>query len=184
MVERIKKLIKPSVFLAVLVFVICCLIRGVSSVEDVLSYIGYSVSAVTILFVIYERFVWRFIPWNRPPILKKKYIGKIDYRMKKEPETKDIEVDVKQTWLTVRIKTKTDINSSSSITADIVNENNQEVLYYSYVTNPSALSQGKNPIQHGTCRMILSNKNDVIDGKYWTSSQTTGDIHWTEVKKR
>ncbi len=184
MVERIKKIIKPSIFLAAVVYIICCIIKKPTAVEDIISYIGYSVSAVTVLFVSYERLFWKFIPWNRPPVLKKKYHGTINYRFKKVQSSKLIDVDIKQTWLTVQIKVKTDINSSTSITADIVSENNQDMLYYSYITNPSAMSEGTNPIQHGTCRMVLNNKNTEIDGKYWTSSQTTGDVHWIEDKKR
>lgn len=184
MLDRIKRLIKPAIFLAAIVYIICCLIKKPDSISDVLSYLGYSVSAITIIYVAYERLLWRFIPWNRPPVLKKKYHGLIDYKFKGAQDSKTIEVDVKQTWLTVQIKVKTDINFSSSITADIVSENNQDVLYYSYITNPSAMSEGNNPTQHGTCRMILNEKNIKLDGKYWTSSKTTGDIHWVEDKKR
>ena len=35
--------------------------------------------------------------------------------------------------------------------------------------------------QHGTCRMILNEDNARISGKYWTSSNTTGDIDWIAV---
>ena len=46
------------------------------------------------------------------------------------------------------------------------------------MTNPTAATQSENPIQHGTCRMILDGDNSRINGKYWTSSNTTGDIEW------
>lgn len=52
------------------------------------------------------------------------------------------------------------------------------------MTNPSAATQKSNPIQHGTCRMVLEGDNKTIRGKYWTSSNTTGDIEWKAVEKR
>ena len=50
--------------------------------------------------------------------------------------------------------------------------------YQIYMTNPTTATQSENPIQYGTCRMILDGDNSRISGKYWTSSNTTGDIEW------
>lgn len=85
---------------------------------------------------------------------------------------------IKQTWTSIDIKVNTGINSSVTIYATIVNEFGQNVLYYTYMTNPSAETQQKNPIQHGTCRMVLTESNRELSGKYWTSSKTVGDIEW------
>lgn len=180
--ERIKKMIKPMIIAAVLIFILCWLIIKPTEVEDYCSCIGYAISGVTILFVLYERVFWRYIPWNRPPLLKKKYSGTISYVYKNQPGTKPIEITVTQSWLTVSIKSKTDINSSSSVTGTIVMEYGNDVLYYNYITNPTAVTQGKNPIQQGTCRMVLEGDNSNIKGKYWTSSKTIGDMEWKEVQ--
>lgn len=181
--DRIKKMIKPIIIAAVVIFVACWLIMKPVELGDYSSCVGYAISGVTMLFVLYERIFWRYIPWNRPPLLKKKYSGTISYVYKGLPGTKAIEITVQQSWLSVSIKTKTDINSSSSITGEIVNEYGNDVLYYNYITNPTAVSQGKNPIQHGTCRMVLDGYNSIIRGKYWTSSKTVGDMEWKEVSK-
>ena len=83
--------------------------------------------------------------------------------------------------LGIDIQMATDINSSVTITAAIVHEYGQDVLYYTYMTNPSSATQKENPIQYGTCRMILDEDNARISGKYWTSSNTVGDIDWLAV---
>ena len=184
MSERIKKLIKPMIVIATFVFVTCCLIKKPVIFEDCSAYLGYAISIVGILFVVYERVLWRFISWNRPPILKNNYDGVISYVYKKQPSTKDIKISVKQTWTTIEITTKTDINASYTITGTIVNEYGVDVLYYTYVTEPSAIHQGENPIQYGTCRIVLDGKNENIKGKYWTSSQTIGDIEWTAISQK
>ena len=66
--------------------------------------------------------------------------------------------------------------TSNTIVANLVEENEEYILYYTYITNPKSK---ENPIQHGTCRLMLSNK-DCLTGSYWTSRQTIGDI---ELKK-
>lgn len=77
--ERIKKLFKPAIIIAAVTFAICYLIKKPQEFGDYTSYVGYAVTAVTIFFYIYEKWMWRIIPWNRPPVLKKKYTGIIHY---------------------------------------------------------------------------------------------------------
>ena len=181
--ERIKKLIKPLIIATVVLFLMFWLVLKPAKLEDYWSCIGYAISGVTVLFILYEKWLWRFIPWNRPPLLKKEYTGTISYVYKNQPGTKEIEIAVQQTWLSVSIKTRTDINSSKSITGTIVTEYDEDILYYNYITNPDAVMQGKNPIQYGTCRMVLNSDNVHLKGKYWTSSKTIGDIEWEEAAK-
>lgn len=180
--ERIKSLIKPMIFAAAIFFGLCCLVKKPEKLEDYTSYIGYAITGVGILFFLYERFLWRWIPWNRPPILKTKYNGILKYKFKVE-ETKPIEIEVKQTWSSVIVNTKTDINSSYSVIGNIVKEHDDVyVLYYTYQTNPTSATRRNNPIQYGTCRMVLDKKNEKISGNYWTSQKTIGDIEWTAVE--
>ena len=175
---KIKKLIKPMIFIAACVFVLCYFIKKPAKWGDYTSYISYSVTVVTVFFVVYERYLWKKIPWNRSPVLMAKYHGIIKYNFGGVPGEKPITVRIKQTWLSVDVQTRTDINSSVTTTAMIVNEYGQDILYYTYITTPSAATQSDNPIQHGTCRMVLDGDNKHLIGKYWTSSNTTGDIEW------
>ena len=184
MEERIQKLLKAAIIIAALIFAVCCLIKKPQEFRDYTSNVSYAVTGVSIIFYIYEKWIWRFIPWNRPPVLKKQYDGIIHYKFNGTAGEKPISVLIKQTWLRINVKTKTDINSSVTITAAIVSEFGQDVLYYTYMTNPSAATQKSNPIQHGTCRMLLEGDNKTISGKYWTSSNTTGDIEWKAVETR
>lgn len=175
---KMQKLIKPMIFIAAAVFAICCLLKRPAEFSDYTTYIGYSITGTTLLFVVYEKWLWKRIPWNRPPILKKQYSGIIRYHFNGIVGEKPIDILIQQSWSSIDIKTKTDINSSFTITAAIVSEFGQAVLYYTYLTNPSAATQKNNPIQHGTCRMILEGDNSRIKGKYWTSSLTSGDMEW------
>ena len=176
--ERIQKLIKPSIYLTAILFAVCCLVKKPQEISGLTEYLGYSSAAMTVCYFVYEKWLWRKIPWNRPPVLKAKYIGTIRYIYNEVADEKPIHVQINQSWLQIEIKTSTDINSSVAIVADIVQECGQDVLYYTYMTNPTAETQSKNPIQYGTCRMVLNEDNTKISGKYWTSAHTTGDIEW------
>ena len=178
---RIRNLIAPIVWGAVIIFGVCFLIIRPQSVDDFSSCVSYTISVVAVLFFLYEKWLWRLIPWNRPPILKKEYDGTIKYKWEGESRSKDIQISVEQTLLTVRITTKTDINSSRALTGDIVEEHGAYFLYYTYITNPSAQYRDENPIQYGTCRLELTlDENKTMTGHYWTSAKTVGDITWKE----
>ncbi len=181
--DRVRKLIKPMIFIAAVAFGICCLIRRPTAIADYASYVGYAVTFVTILFVLYEKYFWRKIPWNRPPMLKEKYDGKIIYDYNEQKSEKPITISVKQSWLMVEVKTSTDINSSYSVTGSIVHEHGADFLFYTYVTEPLAADQPNNPIQYGTCKMALNSDNSKLHGTYWTTSRTTGDVEWTAQRQ-
>ncbi len=177
MSNRFQKLLKPLIIGAVVVFGISCLLKKPQNFEDYWSNISSSVFVIGIVFILYERFLWRFIPWNRPPVLCKQYNGEIKYIENGSSKKKDISILIEQTLFSIRVKGETDINSSYSVAGNIIEEHGEHVLYYTYVTNPSVMSQN-NPIQHGTCRIVLTDKCNNLRGKYWTSSETIGDIHW------
>ena len=181
MIERIKTIIKPITIIFALSFFICCVIKAPSTLGDIVDYTSYSTAFVSVLFIVYVKFLWRLIPWNRPPVLKNKYEGRIHYVFKNKPEIKNIFISIRQTWLSIEVETKTDINESYTVIGSIVTEYGKNVLYYTYVTNPNAANLKNNPIQYGTCRMVLSDDNSKIKGKYWTTRKTIGDIEWEEV---
>ncbi len=184
MEEKAKSIIKPLIMIAALIFLALYFWKKPESIEDYFSYVGYSITAVTVLFIIYEKWLWKLNPKNKQLILKKNYDGTITYKYKNnQAERKNIEIEINQTWLTVDITGKTDINSSSTVSGTIIHEFGKNILYYTYITNPNANTERKNPIQYGTCRMVLENSNSTLKGKYWTSEKTIGDIEWVEKSK-
>ena len=94
--ERIQKLIKPGIIIAALTFAICCLIKKPQEFGDYTSNVSYAVTVVTLIFYIYEKWAWRIIPWNRPPVLKKQYSGTIRYTFKGTAGEKPIGIQIKQ----------------------------------------------------------------------------------------
>ena len=78
------------------------------------------------------------------------------------------------------MKLKSDETSSKTITSDLVEENGEFVLYYTYITNPLSRCSDENPIQVGTCKLVIDNIND-IRGHYCTSRNTLGNLHFHSI---
>lgn len=174
MSENYQKYIKPIIFLAAAIAFIQYL--GVQSTkpEDIWSYISNSVAVVSAISFFYVNWGWRLNPFEKLPKLKKKYTGTLKYNYKNKPGEKPIELKIKQTLFSIKVISRTDINKSSTIIGNIVMENDEYVLYYSYRTSPDLMIKN-NPIQHGTCRIILDEIKE-LKGCYWTDRNTTGDM--------
>ena len=178
--EKIRIIIEPLLYLTVaLIIVFSFIFSFPSDIATFVKYIGYCSTIDTFVFFLYYKFLWRYIPWNRPPILKEKYSGILNYNYNNQGWEKDINLFIKQTWLSTTIKAKTDINSSSSICSNIVKDHGEYVLYYTYITAPSTFVADDNPIQYGSCRLVIDEEENSLKGTYWTSRGTRGDISFT-----
>jgi hypothetical protein len=147
---------------------------------DFLSCAGEAITGALIIFGIYNAYLWMFNPFNKMPRLKGNYLGNINFNFTGKPESKSVTIEIKQTLLSTNIKIVTNEIQSTTITSNLIKENGEYILYYTYITNPNSKYSKENPMQYGTCRMYAKNKNE-IQGRYWTSQNTTGDIF---LKKR
>ncbi|NMA74909.1 MAG: hypothetical protein GX963_12285 [Bacteroidales bacterium] len=178
MSESVKKHLKFAIYIALAIFGICILISPPSSLRDFTGYTGVSVSITLVISILYEKWIWKKNPLEKTPKLNKRYIGILEYNYKGTIGKKDIEVRIRQSLFRLNIQLVSDEIVSSTITSKIVEENGHYVLYYTYITNPKSKFSDKNPIQYGTCRFILDDPNQ-LEGIYWTSRKTKGDIYLT-----
>lgn len=89
---------------------------------------------------------------------------------------KEAMIKINQSLLSTKVKIFTNEITSNTITSNIVYENGEYVLYYTYITNPKSKYSRENPIQYGTCRVISKSESE-LQGSYWTTRQTIGDIY-------
>ncbi len=175
MKSKMESLIKLSGIIIILIFVILYKFKMPKSVlaywDLILESAGYSVVAIAV----YERYLWKYNPFVKMPKLKKKYTGVLSYNYKGRSGEKVVEIEIKQSFLSTDVKLKSDEISSKTITSDLVEENGGFVLYYTYTTNPLSRHSEKNPIQIGTCKLLIDNI-DSIKGSYWTNRKTIGDL--------
>jgi hypothetical protein len=124
---------------------------------------------------VYEKFLWRYNPLEKIPRLNKKYNGKIIYDYNGSHNEKEISIFINQTLLSIRITIKTNEITSNTISSNLLFENGEYVLYYNYITDPKSQYIQQNPIQRGTCRLIIDSEVE-LRGTYWTTQKTIGDI--------
>lgn len=133
-----------------------------------------------LLFFRDKKVMWPFIEQWETPILKSEYNCKIHHNYK-GGGIKEAKIKISQTYTSIDVTVKTDEMESSTIISDIVKFNNKFVLYYLYRTNPKIKYIEENRPQLGGCKIILNsisedNYNKKLSGKYWTTSETIGDI--------
>lgn len=150
---------------------------------DVLGYASEAVFITSIFLGIYERILWRFIPVGSPPKIFGEYEGKIEYKYNGIESTKDAKIIIRQSLLTVNVKIVTNEVESSTIISDLVKENGDYILYYTYITSPKSKYSQNNPVQYGTCRLLI-NTDSEFRGTYWTNRKTIGDIYLRKICER
>jgi hypothetical protein len=151
-------------------------------IYDWIGAVSEAVSFSLVVATVYNKWAWKINFLDKTPRIYGQYSGTIYYNYNGQQKKKSTKVEIKQTYLKVRVKIKTNEITSNTITSDMVEENGEYILYYTYITNPQSQYSDENPIQYGTCRLMLSEKNKLI-GQYWTSRKTKGDIKLSRRRK-
>lgn len=125
------------------------------------SSIALSISVSLFVFMIYSRYLWIYNPFLQMPRIYGKYKGKIHYKFG-GGGVKETEIEISQTLFHSSIKLITDEMTSYSKTSEIILEDSSYVLYYSYIKKPKSAFEKKNPIQYGTCRIVLRDEENLI----------------------
>ena len=175
-------LLSKSLWVALSLFAIRFLLCRFTSIYNFFGAAGEVVSLTTILMLLYCRFLWKYNPLEKTPKLMGTYRGTIEYCFNGAAENKNTTVIIKQTLLSIKISINTNEIISNTIIGNLVKENDENVLYYTYITNPKSKYSKENPIQYGTCRLLI-NRENYLYGTYWTSRQTIGDKKIKKVKE-
>ena len=180
--NKTKKLLSECIVLSIFLFAIRYFALVPNSLYDYVSATGEVVSATIFFMCIYCKWIWKYNPFEKYPRLMGDYIVTIDFCYNDKEEKKEMRATIKQTLLSIHIQLITDEITSNTIVGNLVEENDGFVLYYTYMTNPKSRFSKENPIQYGSCR-LLANKKDCLEGIYWTSSKTIGDIKFKRIIK-
>ncbi|MDO5690080.1 MAG: hypothetical protein Q4G61_07510 [Tissierellia bacterium] len=181
---RIEKLLKLMAFacISILVGLYMFKYKGMITTPiewfDVISEsIGYSMMFI----ILFERLLWRLNPISKLPKLKKNYSGILKYKFNDNEGEKKVKLSVNQTYLTVTVKLYTDEITSKTLTSELLEENGEYILVYTYQTNPKSAYSENNPIQIGTCKLSVINDSS-LEGVYWTNRKTIGDLSLTSIE--
>jgi len=178
--EKINKFLSKGLWVSITLFVVRCIISTPGSAYDCFGAAGEAIAATIIVMSLYNAKLWKLNPLEKEPRLMGTYSGSIEYCFNGKAEVKNVKVIIKQTALKVNVKIVTDEITSNTIASNLIRENGDYVLYYTYITNPKSKYSKRNPVQYGTCRLTLNGECELI-GSYWTSRETIGDIKLKKI---
>jgi hypothetical protein len=153
-----------------------------------ISHIPTTITISIIVWVVFIKWAWKwklFYPWLvQTPNLSGKWEGVLKSNWgggKLEPIP--TEMTITQSFLHIQIKIKTGESRSHSVGAsfDIDEERGYQQLFYSYINTPKAGVRNRSEIHYGTTLLHFEGRDvDALEGEYWTSRETTGEI---KIKK-
>jgi predicted small integral membrane protein len=154
-----------------------------------LSHISTAISVNIILWLIFIKWLWKckiFYPWLVPfPNLSGEWEGTLLSNYKnKSLEPIPTSVKIEQNFFNIQIKITTGESTSYSTgaTFDIDTERGLQRLFYSYQNTPKRSVRERSEIHYGTTLLSFDGfKISEMDGEYWTSRETTGEI---ELKRK
>jgi hypothetical protein len=158
--------------------------------NNAIKHISTTISINIMLWTIFIKWAWKFkifYPWLvQVPNLSGQWEGSLKSNWdggKLDPiPTK---VTIKQSFLHIQIRNKTGESKSNSVGAsfDIDEERGIQRLFYSYVNTPKSNVRDRSEIHYGTTLLHFDRFDvDSLEGEYWTSRETTGELELKKIK--
>ena len=184
--------IKVIVVLSIALFLALTFFRNNFSFKNIYNILGNittTITIVTAICILFGSYAWKwsvFQGWLVPfPCLSGKWDGKLISTYNSENKSIPIEVTIKHKFLNIQIQVKTNESASTSICGsfDIDEDRGLKQLFYSYQNTPRMTIRAKSEIHYGTVRLKINEDATVLEGEYWTTRKTTGDINIRKVIK-
>lgn len=167
--------------------------QNLSSIDfqKALSHISTTISINIIIWLLFVKWGWKwkvFYPWLVPfPDLSGEWEGTIRSNWKeKELDPIPTEITISQTFFNVQVRVKTGESKSYSIGAsfDIDKDRGVQQLFYSYLNTPKPGVRERSEMHYGSTILNFDGyKVTRMEGEYWTSRETTGEIELTKKKR-
>lgn len=168
------------------------LTQDLSSIDftKALSHISTTISINIIFWLLFIKWLWKlklFYPWLvQVPNLSGKWKGTIKSNW--IDGTKDpipMEITIEQTFLNIQVRIKTEESRSFSLGAsfNIDKDRGQQQLFYSYLNTPKPGVRERSEIHYGSALLTFEGFDvNELEGEYWTSRETTGEMHLKRVE--
>ena len=78
----------------------------------------------------------------------------------------------------------TDERISSSVFTDIIPYRGGQRIFYTYSNEESPANKEKNPSHEGFCQLDIVNASTILQGTYYTSRKTFGELHFDKRSRR
>jgi len=192
--EKINNTIKihVQIYTFLIIWVIVLLLNKLYSTVDLwvaIKQIPLAISVYAIIGVIFTKWIWR---WQflqgwliKIPDLQGTWRGEltsdwINPETKKGIDPIPVVLVIRQTFSTIKCTLMTKESTSYSTTADIniILSGDDLYLTYNYTNRPKAIIRDRSAIHDGASLLkIIQGPNKCLEGEYWTSRKTRGDMN-------
>lgn len=155
---------------------------------EALKKIPSAIGVYSLLLLTFTRWAWRwplFRGWLVPyPDLEGTWTGTLDSTWEGPRPGRDkppipITLVIKQSFSSISCVLHSEESSSYSNTAQISQDDNSGMirLSYNYTNRPKATIRERSEIHDGAAILrIIKKPSPALEGEYWTSRKTTGDV--------
>lgn len=180
MVTQFQTLVKRTIYVVIGLFIVRCFFSWGSlskypKIYAIYGYAGEAITATTLLAVIYERWLWKYDPTIKTPVLKKEYEG--TFVSSYDNKERKADLHIHQTLLSMTIIMSTGESKSKSISSSIDNILGEYQLTYCYLNTPNANVRNRSEIHYGTAMLCIDDPA-IIKGQYFTDRRTMGDMEF------
>ncbi len=191
--ESYKKFVIYSMWVAIILFAIRCLIAKISISNyikgctwdefgcNLLGYAGQAGGVTTAFMTLFNYVIWKWKWVNKivdMPILAKTYTCTFVSDWQDENNQHEGCLDIKQSFLNVSIVFKTVESRSISILSSIVTESDRKKIVYIYQNEPRAELADRSSIHKGTVELWIEETGELT-GNYYTNRKTSGSMTFT-----
>lgn len=191
--DNMKKFLNMSIYISIFFLLIRCAISfedikqlwGNDSVLNVgynlWGYTGESIGSAAIIMVIFNKWAWKWKIiryFHNVPVLSKKYKGTFISNV--DQVSRDGEIFIAQTFLSVSVQLKTEESSSWSIVATLHKTEGVDRLIYTYQNESRAEIRKRSPIHYGTALLNI-NDSTILEGNYYTDRNTSGSMKFVAI---
>lgn len=174
---------KKTMWVAIIAFAIRCFISWAAltsnpNLYSVFGYAGESIGIAVVVMAIYERYLWRFNPFEDTPVLSKKYTGTLISSY--DGIRRDATLTIRQTLLSVHVTLISGESKSTSTFASINEVFGEKQLIYTYLNTPKSEFRSRSEIHFGTATLCVDNPQK-LNGQYYTDRKTVGDMDFSAV---
>jgi hypothetical protein len=184
---------KVAIGIAAVVWFIVAILTNQTVSTTALKTISIAVSAATIIFLLYDRFIWKVAvvrAFTGKPLVAGTWRGTLQSDYVRPGESDPIPpipavIRVTQTDSTLLVTLFTGESQSVTEQGRIVKEaDGRWRMSWLYVNNPRPSLQHRSNVHHGVCDLYLSGSDgEALVGQYFTSRKTTGEIRFAEWSK-
>jgi len=185
---------KIVIALAALGVVLIVLITGQSVNREGYKWISGIASAIVLVLLAYDRWVWRWPPVRQiaertgTPVLHGTWKGTLTYESDADgnPGSTDFYMTIQQTYSDIEVHSYVSTSASHSMAAKLERPSRgQRLLWFIYRSEAPILGQQANRPHHGGAKLdLVGSPVDEIHGSYWTDRRGRGELRFSGYSRK